>query len=290
MSNRTITWAIALMLAIPGVAHASDTAKPLQPSGPWAVDPGDADCTLSHDYKADAFTATLAFRAGWGGLIDKVLLETPASGDDTLHFEKVELHVGDAAATVIADSNSGIVGATRVTTVTLPDPFGPSAKPGDARLPDPPIARTISVRVGEKPPLTFPMPGAAAAFAALAKCEDALMDRLGVFPYERRHYARDDASPPAIAFAKGNPAQWITWEDYPKVSAGMEGVSTIFWVIGTDGRVHDCRVLVSSGHPELDDAACAALTKRAHYTPATDKEGNPIALHDSRRINWRVPH
>lgn len=56
--------------------------------------------------------------------------------------------------------------------------------------------------------------------------------------------------------------------------AKWTGVSTLAFLIGADGAVRDARILKSSGHDALDDAALAAL-KVCRFEPAT-KHGDPV--------------
>ena len=93
------------------------------------------------------------------------------------------------------------------------------------------------------------------------------------------------------AGAKGNPADWITNDDYPPsaLRAEEQGTSAIAWTINTAGRVENCHVTSSSGSAALDDAACRALTRRGRYSPATNAAGQPISVTQSRRVVWRVP-
>jgi periplasmic protein TonB len=93
------------------------------------------------------------------------------------------------------------------------------------------------------------------------------------------------------AGAKGDPAQWVTTDDYPPsaIRAEEEGTTGISWTINTQGRVENCRVTSSSGSKALDDAACRAITRRGRYSPALDQEGNPIQSTQSRRVTWRLP-
>ena len=93
------------------------------------------------------------------------------------------------------------------------------------------------------------------------------------------------------ADAKGNPASWITSDDYPAraLREGAEGTTAITWDINGDGRVENCRVTASSGNSDLDDAACKAITRRGRYKPALDQSGNPIRSSSSRRVVWRIP-
>jgi periplasmic protein TonB len=101
-------------------------------------------------------------------------------------------------------------------------------------------------------------------------------------------------APPVVskaAGAKGNPADWITNDDYPpsSIRAEEEGTTVIKWTISTAGRVENCVVTQSSGSNALDQAACRALTRRGRYSPATDVAGNPIATTQTRRVVWRLP-
>ncbi|WP_085810134.1 energy transducer TonB [Sphingomonas sp. TZW2008] len=101
-------------------------------------------------------------------------------------------------------------------------------------------------------------------------------------------------APPVVskaAGAKGDPAQWITNDDYPpsSIRAEEEGTTAIKWTINTQGRVENCVVTASSGSNALDQAACRALTRRGRYAPATDATGNPIATTQTRRVVWRLP-
>ena len=103
-------------------------------------------------------------------------------------------------------------------------------------------------------------------------------------------------APPApvinkAAGAKGNPAEWVSTDDYPPSSlrAQEEGTSAIAWDINAAGRVENCRTTQSSGSAALDRAACAAITRRGRYSPALDQAGNPIRSSSSRRVTWRIP-
>ncbi|MFL0585810.1 energy transducer TonB [Sphingomonas olei] len=101
-------------------------------------------------------------------------------------------------------------------------------------------------------------------------------------------------APPVVskaAGAKGNPADWITTDDYPpsSIRAEEEGTTVIKWTINAQGRVENCVTTESSGSNALDQAACRALTRRARYTPATDAAGNPIATTQTRRVVWKLP-
>ncbi len=84
---------------------------------------------------------------------------------------------------------------------------------------------------------------------------------------------------------------WIRPEDYPVAALRewQEGRVRIGYRVRTDGRVGDCTVLVSSGHPALDEASCALLVARARYRPARDGRGRPVEAAVQQPILWRIP-
>ena len=96
---------------------------------------------------------------------------------------------------------------------------------------------------------------------------------------------------PKKAVPKGSPASWATTNDYPTRALREERAGTTgFRVsVGPDGRVTSCSVTSSSGSPDLDEATCSNVTRRARFTPATDGEGNPTSDSYSNRIRWVIP-
>jgi TonB family protein len=84
---------------------------------------------------------------------------------------------------------------------------------------------------------------------------------------------------------------WITLDDYPAsaLARRAEGTSTVRWTITKEGFVANCRVVKSSGHADLDQATCQAITLRGRYRPQTDANGNPVDVEDQRSIRWTLP-
>lgn len=93
------------------------------------------------------------------------------------------------------------------------------------------------------------------------------------------------------AAARGNPALWVTPNDYPggELRLGHSGVTRFRLGIGADGRVSDCTVTASSGFPALDAAACARLTSRARFDPALDSTGARVAGSYANSVRWQIP-
>jgi protein TonB len=89
---------------------------------------------------------------------------------------------------------------------------------------------------------------------------------------------------------KGNPGTWATDADYPQRALREEkaGTATFRVTVGTDGRVVDCVITGSSGSPELDDATCKNVSRRARFKPAMEN-GQPVQSTYSNRIRWVIP-
>jgi len=66
--------------------------------------------------------------------------------------------------------------------------------------------------------------------------------------------------------------------------ARMSGVSMMAFLVGSDGAVRETRLLKSSGHAVLDEAAQAAL-KLCHFRPAL-KDGQPVAAWQPVQYVW----
>lgn len=96
---------------------------------------------------------------------------------------------------------------------------------------------------------------------------------------------------PKGAVPKGNPGSWATTEDYPSkaLREEREGTTRFRVSVGPDGRVADCQVTGSSGSPDLDEAACKNIARRARFTPAMDGEGKPTTGTYSNAIRWVIP-
>jgi len=53
--------------------------------------------------------------------------------------------------------------------------------------------------------------------------------------------------------------------------------------------VADCQVTRSSGSPDLDQATCDNIRRRARFNPATDGDGNPTTGSYASTMRWVIP-
>jgi TonB family protein len=96
------------------------------------------------------------------------------------------------------------------------------------------------------------------------------------------------AAPPAPS---GNPAEWITAEDYPasEIRNDITGVAGFILDIDEMGKVVGCRITQSSGSDVLDATTCALMKARASFTPARNEKGKGISGTYSSRVRWKIP-
>lgn len=96
---------------------------------------------------------------------------------------------------------------------------------------------------------------------------------------------------PKPASPKGNPGNWATTNDYPTRALREEraGVTGFRVSVGADGRVTSCNITNSSGSPDLDEATCSNVSRRARFNPATDGEGQPTSGSYIGRVRWVIP-
>jgi len=89
---------------------------------------------------------------------------------------------------------------------------------------------------------------------------------------------------------RNSPENWLIEADYPNSAyrQGRSGTAGFKLTIGLDGRVTDCKITASTGHPDLDEATCRLIPIRARFTPAV-KNGQPAVGTYVGKIPWHLP-
>lgn len=91
------------------------------------------------------------------------------------------------------------------------------------------------------------------------------------------------------------PPRWRSGDmsdgDYPEAlwAAGLGGTVGVRYVVETNGRVGDCEITASSGHPELDAMTCRTIQRRFRFYPSRDAEGRAVASTIIENHSW-IPH
>lgn len=205
----------------------------------------------------------------------------------------VHLLLGYALVTGLAERFRTADDAPRTTLVDIRDQPPPPPLP-EPRPVEEPAARAADLPVNVPQPIV-PTP---APVPRIEVTRDIAPFTLPPVPARQGADPGPAGDPPAAidaisraASAQGDPARWISTADYPvrALRDGREGTSVVRWQIGLTGRVENCTVTRSSGHADLDRAACAALTRRGRYDPARDANGDPVVSSASRNVVWRLP-
>lgn len=198
----------------------------------------------------------------------------------------VAIHGALGAALYFGLTVTGVIAPEKPNLTTLPFRDPPAPTPSAA----PSAAPSSSPYV---PPLPFPMP-----------TQGPLIDQTDVFPRTQPTIqpGTGDALKPVIpmptpSFApiaakpRTDPGGWVTTDDYRSnwIRQEMTGKARFRLEIAADGRVTNCAITGSSGHPQLDTATCALVSKRARFQPARGSEGEPVAGTYSNAIDWQLP-
>ena len=145
------------------------------------------------------------------------------------------------------------------------------------------IAQGATLRVvrDDEPVFEMALPNLAGALAALRECEVAVLRDWGMDPVA--YYAV--RQPP-----RGNLAREIDDDDYPSSSADRneQGLVVMRMTVGTNRRIEECAILVSSGFEALDRRSCDIARIRFRPEPAIGADGAPVRAPLVASITWRI--
>ncbi|WP_294322025.1 energy transducer TonB [uncultured Sphingomonas sp.] len=264
-----------IMLAAMLVGQAGGADAPLKPVRSWNMEYADSMCVAARAYGDPAAPITIAFKpTPFGDVLQGVVLGTKKQLGRQARV-KIDLLVSGRE---LGEQQSG-------TRVHFPNEdraaitFYFSREAFESLV----GASTFTVRAAGSPTISVALSMGKPVLAALRTCETDLLQHFGYDPVKIAAIAKR---------AEGaNAAQWITNDDYPTsaLNGNRQGVSFIGWTVSPSGRISDCRVLRSSGTPDLDKAACEAIQKRGRYRPALDAAGNPVESYSTRNVRWLLP-
>lgn len=91
-----------------------------------------------------------------------------------------------------------------------------------------------------------------------------------------------------LVLASVSPLEWVTYADYPQsaMSEHHEGSVKAEYGFDTSGHPYQCKIMVSSRWPELDEATCRGIMKRARIEPFVDSAGQPLAVIGNFKFGW----
>jgi protein TonB len=162
----------------------------------------------------------------------------------------------------------------------------PTARPSHAAQPGPRHADTVPAPV---PPIAAPLGTTTLTLGPLSPLPALPGDDAGLLS-DIAPPVTPPPLPPVAARPLGDPATWITPDDYPyrALREGWRGTTRLHLVIDGDGHVSRCTVTASSGHDALDAVACDRVTRRARFSPARDSKGAPREGVYDNAIHWEI--
>lgn len=133
--------------------------------------------------------------------------------------------------------------------------------------------------IGTNRPLTIDLPAFYRMANRLRLCEE---QRLRIDP---------GSNQPPVTRPKPDPDSLASAQDYYPPSArraGVSGVTGVALTVSARGQVSECRITMSSGSDELDDATCRVMHRLARFAPATDAAGQPTQALYRMRMRWAL--
>jgi TonB family protein len=258
----------AALLAL--LATAASGAEPLQPSGQWNVDFGDAHCIAMRDYGTKAAPLFLALKPSpVGDVVQLSVLR--ASGDKGISQFGGTIAVDEAAPIKVSVLGyPGKSGGLRVAAINLPlDRFRPVR-----------TASVLRVRSGSGVSHSFALTQMAPVAAALDRCVAGLRAAW--------HIGETGGGVSQPAKPKQPLPSYFSTNDYPAVAVRNEATGTVAMVtlIDETGKVASCMVTETSGYASLDAQSCAIVSGRARFDPALGADGKPLKSGSTQRIRW----
>ena len=71
-----------------------------------------------------------------------------------------------------------------------------------------------------------------------------------------------------------------------RVFAEDRGYGHLLLTVAESGRVSDCSILQSTGDGQVDAALCGLMMRRSRWSPALDRQGNPIPVKVRYTATW----
>ena len=93
---------------------------------------------------------------------------------------------------------------------------------------------------------------------------------------------------PRGAIPATQPGTWMRSQDYPRIAldGDIEGITKFRVVVSQFGEVAKCEITKPSGYLEFDERVCNAISTRAKFYPALNKDDHPVEGSYSSTVVW----
>lgn len=264
----------ALSAATPAIAAPAAVATP---AAPWEASNEGGVCRVQRSFDVGGKPHLLILEQNGPGPAVGIALAGPSLGelrsDSPLRVSFAAGHGGfDKNARIEPNREYGNVAILQGVWLDQSKP-DPAAGRGRVDLATAQAVERITVSQGNAG-VTFATGSLADAATALNGCTAQIMRGWGLDP-EVQYGLSQAVSVDEAKF------------DYPLMAARKlrSGPVEAVALVDAVGKVTDCRIMVTSGHGDIDAATCTALTK-ARYNAARDAGGAPVASFWKVRVNY----
>jgi TonB family protein len=284
-----------LLVGVPSIAAAKPPVE-LAPTTPWNVHYADDYCRLARMFGTDKQKITLSIEQDSPGssfrmtLVGPMLGRQDQKGDASITFgEMPEQKILFFPGTVGDDQPAWIFGdAVRLKPYTAEqraamDEVGYTNQEGnEITAADEQAVTSMVVGRPLRTPVRLMTGPMNAAFTAMRKCTDELLGHWGIDAARHRELTRS-------ALPVGNPGKWLNSGDYPRdmLAKAQPGIVRFRLSVGADGLPTACHIQRSTNSKGFDDAVCKGVMRRARFTPALDKDGQPLASYYVNSVRFQ---
>ena len=253
MIRRTILLALGLVLAAPAAA----LAQPLPPITGWTVDYGEAQCLAMRRFQQGTDGAVVSIRPAFNGETQEILLTRIGSAPALAKEENgtIDFGAGPQAVPVLSYKAKGVGLAIQ-----------------RLRVPSSAQAQMRASKWMEISAFGTTTRVATGTLDGILKALDTCVADLA------SHWNNTPETAARLrAKSNGDIRRVFGPDDYPSDALRrlQEGSAQYILLIDPAGRVAGCDLVKPSGVLLLDFMGCQAITQRARFTPALDKDGKP---------------
>lgn len=283
-------WKIALVLALaaqPIVALAAAPAsEQLTQSSQWNIDYDDDSCHLISAFGEGDQQVALRFTRYAPGdsfeltIFGKRYYSPRSYSDVSTNFGTDGSHSANRGL----NGRTGNLYSVIIGKTNLLDQQGTAWQPMQAITPEQEGAvRDITIRVNNRKPVKLMLGSMAAPMRAMRDCTTSLVKSWGFDPAEQA--ALQHGPIPTTS-----PGTWLRPNDYPMEALVMRqiGVVNFRLEVDTTGKVSACHIQKQSNPASFAEATCRAITARASFNPAQDKDGKPVRSYFVETVRWVV--
>ena len=258
------TIAICSLLALPTAAAAQ-----LSPTGPWVVSHEGGVCLLQRSYGTPAQPFAVGFRQV--PTIEGVRMFVVDSGSGPVRARTVRIGTG-----------SGQVVKSELVSYLTGDGGKRASETAASRalVASAAATGTLTVDAGSELRHTISVPGMTSALAELDAC---VAEKLAEWGVAREQQLATSRFPQPDKDALPDPRR-----DYIETLSVSGVLDNLAYVrVDAAGRASGCKLLLSSGNRDVDQASCDVLLA-ARFKPAVDRAGRPLASVYAHSFRWNA--